>query len=67
MERVDSAIRGIAVHTAARIAALAGADEILVTGTVRDLVAGSGITFEDRVCSPQRSPDPRQVLAVLGT
>ena len=37
--------RGIAVHTGARVAAAAGADEILVTTTTHDLVAGAGITF----------------------
>jgi class 3 adenylate cyclase len=37
--------RGIAVHTGARIAAAAGKDEILVSGTTHDLVAGSGVAF----------------------
>jgi class 3 adenylate cyclase len=41
-------IGGIAVHIGARVAALAGPGEILVSRTVTDLVAGSGITFEDR-------------------
>jgi len=41
-------ISGIAVHLAARIAALAPADEILVSRTARDLVGGSGIAFADR-------------------
>jgi len=41
-------VHGIAVHTGARVASLAGAGEMLVSGTVKDLVAGSGITFEDR-------------------
>jgi pimeloyl-ACP methyl ester carboxylesterase len=41
-------IAGIAVHTAARIAAEAGAGETVVSSTVRDLVAGSGLTFQDR-------------------
>jgi class 3 adenylate cyclase len=36
------------VHTGARIASLAGPDEVLVSGTVKDLVAGSGIAFQDR-------------------
>jgi class 3 adenylate cyclase/pimeloyl-ACP methyl ester carboxylesterase len=44
----DGKIAGIAVHTGARVAALAGADEVLVSSTVRDLVAGSGIQFTDR-------------------
>ena len=39
---------GIAVHIGARVAALAGPDEILVSSTVRDLVAGSGLAFADR-------------------
>jgi class 3 adenylate cyclase len=41
-------IDGIAVHTAARVLARADANEILVSNTVRDLVAGSGIAFSDR-------------------
>jgi pimeloyl-ACP methyl ester carboxylesterase len=41
-------ISGIGVHIAARVEALAGSDEVLVTKTVTDLVAGSGITFTDR-------------------
>jgi class 3 adenylate cyclase len=41
-------IGGIAVHIAARVSALAGPDEILVSRTVKDLVAGSGIQFADR-------------------
>jgi class 3 adenylate cyclase len=40
--------RGIAVHVASRIAAIGGAGEVLVTGTTRDLVAGSGLKLEDR-------------------
>ena len=41
-------VRGIAVHTGARIASLAGAGEGLVSQTVKDLVSGSGLAFEDR-------------------
>jgi class 3 adenylate cyclase len=41
-------IAGIAVHTGARVAALAGAGEVLVSQTVKDLVAGSGLAFTDR-------------------
>ena len=40
-------LSGIAVHIGARVAALAGGREVLVTSTVRDLVAGSGIEFDD--------------------
>ncbi len=47
-EVVDGGVAGIAVHTGARVAALAQADEVLVSSTVRDLVAGSGIAFADR-------------------
>ena len=41
-------IAGIAVHTGARVAGYALADEVLVSSTVKDLVAGSGITFNER-------------------
>ena len=41
-------IGGIAVHIAARVSGLAGASEVLVSRTVKDLVAGSGIAFDDR-------------------
>jgi len=44
----DGNIRGIAVHTGARVMAAAGAGEVLVSSSVRDLVAGSGFTFVDR-------------------
>lgn len=47
-ERVGEGLRGMAVHVGARVAALAGPGEILVTSTVRDLVAGSGIAFLER-------------------
>ncbi len=40
--------RGIAVHTCARIAALARGGEVLVGSTTHDLVAGSGLSFDDR-------------------
>jgi len=48
IEPMRSDITGIAVHTAARIAAIAPAGETLVSRTVRDLCAGSGVAFEDR-------------------
>jgi pimeloyl-ACP methyl ester carboxylesterase len=41
-------VRGIAVHTGARIASLAGPGEVLVSQTVKDLVSGSGLAFDDR-------------------
>jgi class 3 adenylate cyclase len=48
VELIGDDVGGIAVHIAARVAGLAGAGEVLVSSTVRDLVAGSGILFEDR-------------------
>jgi len=47
-ELVDGKVAGIAVHTGARVAANAQPGDVLVSSTVRDLVAGSGLTFEDR-------------------
>jgi class 3 adenylate cyclase len=47
-EVLDGKLAGIAVHTAARVATAASPGEILVSSTVRDLVAGSGISFVDR-------------------
>ncbi len=48
IELMGDDIGGIAVHIGARVAALAGPGEVLVSRTVTDLVAGSGIEFEDR-------------------
>jgi class 3 adenylate cyclase/alpha-beta hydrolase superfamily lysophospholipase len=47
-ELIDDKVRGIAVHIGARVVALADPSEVLVTTTVRELVAGSGIEFADR-------------------
>ena len=47
VELVGDAVEGLAVHVGARVAALAGPSEVLVSSTVKDLVAGSGLTFED--------------------
>jgi class 3 adenylate cyclase len=46
--RRDEKPRGIAIHTCARIMSLGGAGEVLVSSTTHDLVAGSGLEFEDR-------------------
>ena len=43
----DHDVRGIAVHIASRIADLGAANDIIVSRTVKDLVAGSGLVFED--------------------
>ena len=48
IETTDDDIAGLAVHVAARVSALAGQDEVLVSSTVRDLVLGSGVAFSDR-------------------
>ncbi len=48
VELVTGDVRGVAVHLAARIMALAGPSEVLVSGTTHDLIAGSGLSFEDR-------------------
>jgi class 3 adenylate cyclase/pimeloyl-ACP methyl ester carboxylesterase len=59
-------VGGIAVHIGARIGALATADEVLVSSTVRDLVAGSGIKFEPRGSHALRGiPGEWQLLAAL--
>ena len=47
-ELVGDGVGGIAVHIGARVATTADADEVLVSSTVRDLVAGSGLKFTDR-------------------
>jgi class 3 adenylate cyclase/alpha-beta hydrolase superfamily lysophospholipase len=47
-ELVGGKVAGIAVHTGARVAGAANAGEVLVSSTVKDLVAGSGIEFEER-------------------
>jgi class 3 adenylate cyclase len=47
VERDGKNVHGIAVHAGARVMALAGPSEVLVSSTVRDLTAGSGLVFED--------------------
>ena len=47
VELTDDDVRGIAVHIASRIVSSGNADDIVVSRTVKDLVAGSGITLED--------------------
>ncbi len=60
-------IAGIAVHIAARVAGTAGTGEILVSRTVTDLVAGSGIDFEDRGEHELKGVrDPWRLFAVVG-
>jgi class 3 adenylate cyclase len=59
-------IGGLAVHIAARVSALAAADEVLVSRTVKDLVVGSGIEFSDRGDHTLKGiPDTWQLHAVV--
>ena len=60
--------RGIAVNVAARVSGIAGGSEVLVTSTVRDLVAGSGLEFEDRGLHELKGLDEaRHVYVALGS
>lgn len=59
-------IAGVSVHIGARIAALSRAGEVLVSRTVKDLVAGSGLLFEDRGTHELKGvPEPWQIYAVV--
>lgn len=67
VERVGDNVAGIAVHIGARIAGLAGPGEVLVSGTVKDLVAGSGLEFTDRGTHELRGvPGEWRVFAAVG-
>jgi class 3 adenylate cyclase len=67
-EILDDKLVGVAVHAGARVAAAAGPSEVLATGTVRDLVAGSGIEFADRGMRPLKGlPDQWRLFSVLST
>lgn len=64
-EVVGEKLGGVAVIVGARVAALAGPGEILASSTVKDLVAGSGIEFEDRgVAALKGLPDEWRLFAV---
>jgi class 3 adenylate cyclase len=64
-EVIGENLGGIAVHIGARITALAGADETLVSQTVKDAVIGSGIRFDDRGTHELKGvPGEWQVYAV---
>jgi pimeloyl-ACP methyl ester carboxylesterase len=67
IEQRGDDLSGLAVHIGARVAALAGPGEVLVTSTVRDLVTGSGIEFDDRGRHELKGvPGEWEVLAVRG-
>jgi class 3 adenylate cyclase len=66
-EVIGDKLGGIAVHIGARVAALATPDEVLVSSTVKDLVAGSGLRFQDRgVHSLRGVPGEWRLFAVEG-
>jgi class 3 adenylate cyclase len=67
MELRSGDVAGLAVHIAARISALAGSSEVLVSRTVKDLVVGTGITFEEKGSYRLRGiPDEWEIYAVTG-
>jgi pimeloyl-ACP methyl ester carboxylesterase/class 3 adenylate cyclase len=67
-EIADGKVAGIAVHTGARVAAQAAPDEVLVSSTVRDLVAGSGLRFSDRGTHPLKGiPGEWRLFAYEGS
>jgi class 3 adenylate cyclase len=66
VERRPGGIAGIGVHIAARVNGLAGAGEVLVSRTVKDLVTGSGLTFVERgMHSLKGVPDEWEILEAL--
>jgi class 3 adenylate cyclase len=68
IELFGASARGLAVHIGARVAALAAPSEVLVSSTVRDLVAGSGIEFDDRgPVSLKGVPGEWRLFAVRGS
>lgn len=66
-ELMGDDVGGIAVHIGARVAAAAAPGEVLVSSTVKDLVGGSGIKFEDRGTQTLKGvPDEWRLFAVSG-
>jgi len=65
LETIDGKAGGIAVNIGARIGAQAGPSEVLVSSTVRDLVAGSGLVFEDRGHELKGVPDRWRLYRVV--
>lgn len=66
VEQQRHGINGIAIHIASRIVAMARAGEALVSHTVRDLVAGSGLNFQDRGIHLLRGvPDEIRLFAIV--
>jgi class 3 adenylate cyclase len=65
-ELEDGRLRGVAVHVGARLASLARPGEVLVSSTVRDVVAGSGLRFVDRGRAARRPGAAQAVRRSLG-
>jgi class 3 adenylate cyclase len=66
-EVVEGKVAGIAVHTGAKVASHAKPGEVLVSSTVKDLVAGSGLSFEDRGTHELKGiPGDWKLFAVTG-
>ena len=67
VETIDGKIGGIAVVIGARVGARASASEVLVSSTVKDLTAGSGLTFEEAgEYQPKGVPDRWHLYRVVG-
>jgi class 3 adenylate cyclase len=67
-ERIGDKVGGIAVHTGARVAGQAQPNEVLVSSTVKDLVAGSGLQFQERgVHSLKGLPGEWRLFAAVQT
>jgi class 3 adenylate cyclase len=66
-ERLGEKVSGVAVHTAARLSRLARPHEVLVTSTVKDVVSGSGLRFEERGTHVLKGlPGTWQLFAAVG-
>jgi class 3 adenylate cyclase len=66
IEIVGDDVAGIAVHIGARVAALAGPGEVLVSRTVKDLVVGSQVAIEDKGIHRLKGiPDKWQLYALV--
>ncbi len=67
VELEGDAVRGIAVHIGARVSSLGGPNDVLVSQTVKDMLAGSGFTFEDAGEHELKGvPDRWRVYRVVG-
>jgi class 3 adenylate cyclase len=67
VEIVGEKVGGIAVHIGARVASQAAPGEVVVSNTVKDLVAGSGLQFEDRGVRPLKGvPGEWRLFRALG-